>query len=227
MRGRRAGSLKAVVEHVEGLAQISPSLDDRGVEIGGLDRRSEPLPVVGELANQRLEQFPTSAAAHERGQRRRAVGRHQQSDAQPPGHPPRHGLARSPEELPAVDAGQATSRSAPERPEDGKPVAPAPQSGSHHRSRLRSDGLRKMEQEGRLPAAVRTFDRPRATDVGEPCDERWKIVEHPTAVAWHEPGRRDVSRRERIASKVGMVDGHGVVSGRGLTAGPTGEHVRR
>jgi hypothetical protein len=84
-----------------------------------------------------------------------------------------------------------------------------------------------MEQESRLPSAVRTFDRTRATDIGEPCDERWKIEDHPTTVARHETGRRDVSRRERIASKVGMVDGHGAVSGRGLTAGPTGEHVRR
>ena len=48
-------SLEAVVEEVERPAQIFPGFDDRRVQIGRHDRRSEPLPMARELADQRLE----------------------------------------------------------------------------------------------------------------------------------------------------------------------------
>ncbi len=51
----RTRSLEAVVEKVERLAQIFPGVDDRRVQIGRNDRRSEPLPMARELADQRLE----------------------------------------------------------------------------------------------------------------------------------------------------------------------------
>ena len=63
----RTGSLEAVIKEVERLAQIFAGFDDRRVQIGRNDRRSEPIPMSGELADQRFEQRPASTTGNERG----------------------------------------------------------------------------------------------------------------------------------------------------------------
>lgn len=65
-----------------------------------------------------------------------------------------------------------------------------------------------MEQQVRLPCSVWTFDRARPTDGSEPVDDRRQIEDSPTTVARCETGRRNVTRRERIPTMLGVVEKH-------------------
>jgi hypothetical protein len=136
------------------------------------------------------------------------VGGHHQSDAEPPGHTPHHRPAHRSEKLPAIDAGQAAPGRLPHRSEDAEHVAPTPQPDPHYGPRFRSDDFRQMEQQGRLPCSVWTFDRARSTDGSEPLNDHREIEDSPTTVARYETGRRNVTGRERIPTMLGVVEKH-------------------
>ncbi|RLS48654.1 MAG: hypothetical protein DWH87_04945 [Planctomycetota bacterium] len=53
-----------------------------------------------------------------------------------------------------------------------------------------------------------TFDRARATDGSEPLNNHREVEDSPTTVARYETGRRNVTRCERIPTRVEVIEKH-------------------
>ena len=65
-----------------------------------------------------------------------------------------------------------------------------------------------MEQQGRLPCSVWTFNRARPTDGSETLNDHREVEDSPTTVTRYETSRRNVTRRERIPTMVKVFEKH-------------------
>jgi hypothetical protein len=65
-----------------------------------------------------------------------------------------------------------------------------------------------MEQQGRLPCSVWTFDCARPTDGSEPLNDHREVEDSPATVARYETSRRNVTGRERIPTMVEVFEKH-------------------
>ena len=146
------------------------------------DQPPAPCRLIRQPRDNGVQECGTRVAPTEHRQPARMVRRHEQTASRYPGHQPQQPAGDGPETLPTVDADRGTDRYPPDRPPDGRHVAPRTQPHPWRAAAAFLDLGREMHEQRRLAASMRADDRRRAAKPAQAIEEFADVDGTPGAV---------------------------------------------